>query len=84
MSERTACGAAHETHGRRTNVSSRDHLGLDRAQDLLLAPRAGEVVLVGRALVLAGARERERLLAVDLVLARAQAQRVAAVASRRR
>ena len=57
----------------------RGDLVLDRAEDLLLAARAGEVVLLRVALVLAGAGERERLLAVDLLLAALQAQRVAAV-----
>ena len=71
MSERIAFGAAHETHGRRTNVSNERDLVLDRAEDLLLAARAGEVVLVRVAVVLAGAGERERLLAVDLLRRRA-------------
>ena len=57
----------------------RRHLVLDRAQDLLLAAGAREVVLLRVALVLARAGERERLLAVDLLLAALQPQRVAAV-----
>ena len=54
-------------------------LVLDRAEDLLLAARAGQVRFLGVAIVVAGAGERERLLAVDLLLAALQAQRVAAV-----
>ena len=56
-----------------------DQPALDRGEDLLLAPRAREVVLGRVALVLAGPREGERLLAVEVVLAALEAQRVAAV-----
>ena len=79
MSERTAFGAAHATHGSRTNVSARCTVFIAR-DDLLLAARAREVVLARVAVVLARARERERLLAVEVVVAGAQPQRVAAVA----
>src|ERR1700754_2067097 len=48
-------------------LEARD-LVLDRAEDLLLPAGAGEVGFLGIALVVAGAGERERLLAVDLLL----------------
>ena len=57
----------------------RQQPALHRADDLLLAPRARQVVLVAVARVLARAGERQRLLAVDVRLAGRQAQRVAAV-----
>ena len=80
----SARGAAQDTHGSRTNVSNEVHLVLHRGDDLLLAARARAVVLGRAAVVLARAGERERLLAVQLVLPAAQAQRVAAVAACRR
>jgi len=58
----------------------RDELALDRGEDLLLAQRAVEVGLARAAAVLAHARDCERLLAVEVVLAAAVAERHAAVA----
>ena len=73
-------GACQEMNGKRMNPAGREHPRLHRGDDLLLAARAREVVLARVAVVRARARERERLLAVDVRRARLQAQRVAAVA----
>ena len=58
-------GDEREAHER----ERRQQAALHRADDLLLAARSREVVLALVAGVLAGARERERLLAVDVRLA---------------
>ena len=81
MSDLTAFGASQATHGSRKNVAGDDEPRLDRRQDVLLAlARAVEVGLLRVARVLARARERQRLLAVEVVLAGLQPQRRAAVA----
>ena len=79
MSERTAFGAAQDTHGSRTNVSNEMTLSLIALSDLLLAASAREVVLARVALVVARAGERERLVAVSSCSPAAQPQRRAAV-----
>ena len=64
----------------RTKPAGDSDRGSHRADDPLLAARAGQVVLVRVAGVLARARERERLLAVEVrLLAGADAHRHAAV-----
>ena len=79
MSERIAFGAAHETQGRRTKVSTDVTLSL--IEPMIFCWRRARVRSdsLRVALVLARAGERERLLAVDLLLAALQPQRVAAV-----
>ena len=78
------CGAAHETHGSRTNVSNEVTLSFIAATSCCWRRARSRSFSLGRALVLAGAGERERLVAVDLRLALLQPQRGAAVAPCRR
>jgi hypothetical protein len=79
MSDLIVCGASHAMRGSRMNPAGEKTRGAHRREDLLLAPRAREIALRGVAQVLARAGQGERLAAVDVRLARGQAQRVAAV-----
>ncbi len=79
MSEMIAGGAFQAIHGRRRKLDGESSAALHRVEQRLLVFLALQVVLCGRAEVLARARERERLLAVEVVRAR----RAAAACSRR-
>ena len=79
MSDFTVFGAAHAMIGAGAGSRRGEDPRAHRAEDLLLAPRARSPSLAV-AEVLARAGEGERLVAVDVRLARRQAQRVAAVA----
>ena len=78
MSEMIAGGAFQAISGRRRKLDGREQPALHVGEQRLLVFLALDVGLAGRAQVLARARDRERLLAVDVMRARAQAQRVAA------
>ena len=79
MSERIAFGAAQDTHGRRTNVSNEVTLPLIAERIFCWRRARVRSFSLRVALVVAGAGERERLLAVELVRAGLQPQRRAAV-----
>src|SRR3954453_23494900 len=82
--ERARCLPGNEwatTEGGRP-VHRRDDLVPHRGEDLLLPGRPGAVVLVRSTAVLAHAREAERLLAVQVVLALVQTDSMAAEAIR--
>ena len=67
---RSPWARSRRSNGRRMNADGRSTPRLHRGEDLLLAPRAGQVVLARVAEVVARAGERERLLAVDVRRAR--------------
>ena len=79
MSEMIAGGACQEIHGRRRKLEG-ESVALHVGEQRLLVLLALDVGLAGLAQVLARARQRERLLAVEMVGAGGEAQREAAVA----
>ena len=80
MSEMIAGGAFHAISGRRRKLDGESRRLFIALNSACWCSSRCRSCLVGRAQVLARARQRERLLAVDVVGAGAQAQRVAAVA----
>ena len=73
MSEMIAFGARHADPRPARERERAEEPALDRLEELLLAAGAGEVRLLGRAAVLADPHDVERLLAVEVVLALAEA-----------